>query len=127
VVRASISAVDFAGNQAWASAGRIQVRRDTTSPVVKAQLVGNALFWRATDRLCQRLRGVLVGPGRTPLGDIARSGVRGLLPGVAPPTWLLVADSSGNTARVRLSGSQNQPPALQPLRPPSRDALIWVR
>jgi hypothetical protein len=126
-VRAAISAVDFAGNRAWASAGRIQVRRDTTPPVVRAQLVGNVLFWRASDRLSRRLRGVLIGPRRTDLGDITPSGVRALLPGLAPPTWLLVADSSGNTARVRLSASRDRPPALQALRPPVRDALIWIR
>jgi D-glucuronyl C5-epimerase C-terminus len=126
-VRATISAVDFAGNRTSTSTNRIQVRRDTTPPVVEAQLVGNALFWRARDRLSQRLRGVLVGPGRTVLHKLAPSGVRALLPGAAPPRWLLVADGSGNTARVRFSASQDHPPALQPLRLPSRDALIWIR
>lgn len=125
-----ISAVDFAGNRTSASIGAIHVHRDTTPPVVEAQLVGNALFWKADDRLSQHLRGALLGPGRTEFRDFAHSGVRSFLPGAPHPTWLLVADSSGNTARVRLSGvtaSGQQPPRLPALRSPARATLTWVR
>jgi hypothetical protein len=107
------------------------VRRDTTPPVVEAQLIGNALFWRARDGLSRHLRGRLLGPGRTELRDLQPSGVRSVLPGSARPAWLLVADGSGNTARVRLSGSPavspRLPRGLTALRPPAREALIWVR
>ena len=131
VVTARISAVDYAGNRGSASSRAIQVRRDTTPPVVEAQRIGDALFWRARDRLSRHLRGVLLGPGRTELRDLRPSGVRSILPGPAPPAWLLVADSSGNTARVRLSGSTvaaaRGPRGLPALGPPSREALIWVR
>lgn len=131
-VTATISAVDYAGNRASASAGTIQVRRDTTPPVVKAQLIGDALFWRGGDRLSRHLRGVLLGPGgRTEVRDLRPSGVRSVLLGAAPPAWLLVADSSGNTTCVRLSGSSAEAPrrplGLSALSPPTREALIWVR
>jgi hypothetical protein len=127
---ATISAVDHAGNRGSASTRAIQVRRDLAPPVVEAQLVGGELFWRAHDRLSQHLRGVLLGPGSTGLGDLGPSGVRSILPG-ASPAWLLVADSSGNTARIRLTGStaaaERPPRKLPALRPPAREALIWVR
>lgn len=129
---ATISAVDYAGNRATTSVGEIQVRRDTTSPVVHARLIGDALFWRAHDRLSRHLRGELVRPGRrTELPDLAPSGVRSLVPWSAPPAWLLVADSSGNTARVRLSGAtggrSRLPPPLPALELRPREALTWVR
>jgi hypothetical protein len=131
LVRATISAVDYAGNRGSASTRAIQVRRDTTPPLVKAQLVGDVLFWRAGDRLSRRLRGVLLEPGRTELGDLQPSGVRSIGLGAAPPAWLLVADNSGNTARLRLSGSAAGAPrgplGLPALVPPARGALIWVR
>ena len=132
MVKASISAVDFAGNRASASTGAIQVRRDTTPPVVHAQLIGDALFWHARDRLSRHLRGELLSTGgKTELRDLAPSGVRSVVPGAAPPAWLLVADGSGNTAGVRLSGPtaglQRRPLRLPALRPPTREALIWVR
>jgi hypothetical protein len=130
-VAATISAVDHAGNRGWGSSRAIQVRRDITPPVVEAQLVGGALFWRADDRLSRHLRGVLLGPGRAELRDLAPAGVWLLLPGAPPPAWLLVADSSGNTARVRLSGSTagapHWPIRLPALKLPAREALIWVR
>jgi D-glucuronyl C5-epimerase-like protein len=129
-VAATISAVDYAGNRGWGSSPAIRVRRDVTPPVVQAQLVGNELFWRAYDRLSRHLRGRLLGPGRTELRDLAPAGVRPLLPG-APPAWLLVADGSGNTARVRLSestaGTTPWPFRLPALELPAREALIWVR
>jgi hypothetical protein len=131
-VAAKISAVDYAGNRSSASTRVIQVRRDTTPPVVEAELVGDALFWRARDRLSRHLRGMLLGSGRVELRDLAPSGIRAILPGTAPPTWLLVADSSGNTVPVRLSGSPTAAPTvrlprLRARRPPARAALIWVR
>lgn len=130
-VTSTISAVDYAGNRGSASTRAIQVRRDTIPPVVKAQLVGDVLFWRARDRLSRHLRGVLLEPGRTELGDLQPSGVRSVRLGAAPPAWLLVADSSGNTARVRLSGLETGPPrgqlGLPALVPPAREGLIWVR
>jgi hypothetical protein len=130
-VTATISAVDYAGNRGSASTRAIQVRRDTTPPIVEAQLIGNALFWRARDRLSRHLRGVLLEPGRTELGDLQPSGMRSVRLGAAPPAWLLVADGSGNTKRVRLSGSTagaaRRPLRLPALVPPAREALIWVR
>lgn len=129
-VTATISAVDLAGNRTSVATDSIQVHRDTTPPAVDAQLVGDVLFWRARDQLSHHLRGVLLGPGRTELRNVAHSGVRSLLPGTVHPTWLLVADSAGNTARVRLSESTpaaQQPPRLPALTPPTREALIWVR
>jgi hypothetical protein len=127
-VSATISAVDYAGNRAAASTRTIQIHRDTTSPVVHAQLIGDALFWQARDRLSEHLRGALVGSGRTELGALAPSGVRSVLPSATRVAWLLVADSSGNTARVRLSRSAaGQPLGLPALRPPARPTLIWVR
>jgi hypothetical protein len=127
-VNATISAVDYAGNRGSAASRAIRVGRDTTPPVVDAELVGNALFWHARDRLSEDLRGVLLAPGRPPLRDLGPSGVRSLLLGAAPPAWLLVADRSGNTARVRLAGSTpGAPLGLPALRPPAREALIWIR
>jgi hypothetical protein len=132
-VTAAISAVDYAGNRGSASPAAIQVRRDTAPPVVDARLVGNVLFWRASDRLSRHLRGVLLGQERTELGELRPSGVRSIPAGAAPPAevpaaWLLVADDSGNTARVRLSGSAGGAPRRLPaLRPPARETLIWVR
>jgi hypothetical protein len=130
-VTVTIAAVDYAGNRGFASTRGIQVRRDTTPPVVEAQLIGDALFWRARDRLSRRLRAALVGPRRTELGHLGPSGVRSVLPGAARSAWLLVADDSGNTAHVRLSGptaaTPHRPPALPALRPPPREVLIWVR
>ena len=131
-VKASISAVDFAGNRASTSIGGIRVRRDRTPPVVHAQLIGSALFWRAHDRLSRHLRSELLRPGeRTELRDLAPSGVRRVVPWGAAPTWFLVADGSGNTAWVRLTGSiaglQRRPPRLLALRPPRREALMWIR
>jgi hypothetical protein len=131
-VKATISAVDFAGNRTTLSTRAIQVRRDRTPPVVHAQLIGDVLFWRGHDRLSRHLRGTLLGPGgRTKLPDLAPSGVRSLVPWSAPPVWLLVADSSGNTARVRLSGptaGRLRPPIRLPaLKPATREVLTWVR
>jgi len=129
-VGASVSAVDYAGNASKASTHAIQVRRDTTPPAVEAQLLGHALFWRASDHLSRRLRGVLLGAARTELPDMRESGVLSVVP-QAPPAWLVVADSSGNTARVRLSRSPvARPPrafALPALRPPPHEALIWIQ
>jgi hypothetical protein len=130
-VTATISAVDYAGNRGSASSRAIEVRRDTTPPVVEARLFGDALFWRARDRLSRHLRGVLLGAGRTELGDMGPSGLRPVPPWGPPPAWLLVADSSGNTVRVRLSGhaagTPRGPLTLPALRPPVREALLWVR
>jgi hypothetical protein len=131
-VTTMISAVDFAGNRATTSTGRIRVRRDTTPPVVHAQLIGDALFWNARDGLSRHLRGELLRPGgRTQLPDLPPAGVQSILPAAPSPTWLLVADSSGNTARVRLAGpsagSLQRPPGLPQLQPPAREALIWIR
>lgn len=126
-VRAAISAVDRVGNRGTASSRVIQVRRDTTPPVVHAQRIGNVVFWRATDQLSPHLRGMLVGQGQARLAPLAASGACGLVPGAPPPAWLLVADSSGNTTRVRLSDSiAGAPPWLPSLRPPAHAALMWV-
>jgi hypothetical protein len=129
-VTGSVSAVDYASNVSATSTPAIQVRRDTTPPTVEAQLVGNALFWRAHDRLSRRLRGKLLGPSGTELREMGQFGVMSVVPG-APRAWLLVADGSGNTTRVRLAGSSLQPPrgarSLSALRPPAREALIWIR
>lgn len=131
-VKATISAVDFAGNRTSSSTSTVQVQRDNTPPVVRAQLIGDVLFWRACDRLSRHLRGELVHPGgQTRLRDLAPSGMQAVLPGARPPTWLLVADNSGNTARIRLTAPTTVRPRL-PLRlpalnPPGREALTWIR
>jgi D-glucuronyl C5-epimerase C-terminus len=131
-VNATISAVDFAGNRTSSSASTIRVERDTTPPIVRAQLIGNVLFWKARDRLSRHLRGELFQPGRqTQPQDLAPSGVQLLLAGAPPPTWLLVADDSGNTARIRLNDATTVPPRLPSRLPrlklPTREALTWVR
>lgn len=130
-VSATISAVDLAGNRTSVVAGTTEVLRDATPPRVEAQLIGDALFWKARDRLSRHLRGVLVGRGKAALGDLAPSGVRSLLPGKGSPAWLLVADNSGNTARVRLSASTaaalHPPRGLPALPAPARETLIWTR
>ena len=117
-VRATISAVDRVGNRGSASSRGIQVRRDTTPPVVKAQLVGHLLFWRAHDRLSPRLRGAR--------GGLSSSGVQTVL----APSWFLVADNSGNTTYVKVPGAPGVAPwpgGLSAAKPPAREALSWVR
>jgi hypothetical protein len=131
-VRATITAVDFAGNRTSTSTSAIQVRRDNTPPYVHAELIGDVLFWRARDRLSRQLRGALLRPGgRTELRGLPPSGLRAVLPGTPLPVWLLVADRSGNTARVRLSaataGAPNPPLRMPALRGPTGEALTWVR
>lgn len=131
-VNATISAVDYAGNRTSSSTSTIQVRRDNTPPVVGAQLIGHVLFWKARDRLSQHLRGEILQPGgRTQLRDLPPSGMQSVLPGAPPPTWLLVADNSGNTARISLTAPTaappRPPPRLPALKAPSREALIWIR
>ncbi|HEV8462156.1 MAG TPA: D-glucuronyl C5-epimerase family protein, partial [Gaiellaceae bacterium] len=109
-VRARISAVDRVGNRGLASSRPIQVRRDTTPPVVKAQLVGHLLFWRAHDRL----------------SGLSNSGAQTVL----APSWFLFADASGNTSYLRLPGAPGVAPwprGLPAHRPPAREALSWVR
>ena len=122
-VRATIAAVDRVGNHGSASSRPIQVRHDTVPPVVKAQLIGHLLFWRVGDRLSQHLRGALPG---AKLGSLSSSGVQTVL----APSWFLVADGSGNTTFVRLSGSVGAAPwprGLPARRPPTREELSWVR
>ncbi len=131
-VNATISAVDYAGNRTSSATSTIQVRRDNTPPVARAQHIGRVLFWKARDRLSRHLRGELLQPGeQTELRDLAPSGMQSVLPGAPPPTGLLVADNSGNTARISLTAPTTAPPRLPPrlptLKPPSREALTWIR
>jgi hypothetical protein len=122
----SVSAVDYAGNASTVSTRVIRLRRDRTPPVVEARLFGNALFWQARDDLSRTLRGVLVGSVGTTLRDLRGSGVLSVLAG-APPACLVVADSSGNSTVVRLSGAPCRPSALPALAPPPHEALVWIR
>jgi len=133
-VAPSISARDYAGNSAHAMLLPISVRRDTTPPVLRAQLIGNVLFWRARDALSTHLRGVLLSPG--PRGGIRRTklphlGGAGVL-SVIPPARLVVADDSGNIAQVGLAAFRQPAPSpraadLPALRPAAHERLIWIR
>lgn len=133
-VTASISATDYAGNSAHAKLLPVGVRRDTAPPVLRTQLIGNALFWWARDALSPHLRVVLLSP--EPRGGIRRTalphpGGGGVL-AVVPPARLVVADGSGNIAQVGVAAYGVQAPSpraadLPALRPAARERLIWVR
>jgi hypothetical protein len=133
-VVASLSATDYAGNHSDAAAPPLNVRRDTTPPRVRAQLLGDLLFWRANDAVSSKLRGLVLyrgGKDTIRFGSLKSSGVLALIPSPRRPTWLLIADSSGNTTWCPLSKSSTrpprQPPNLAPLPVPRNEILTWIR
>ena len=134
-VAATISATDYAGNHAEAAPPPIKVLHDTTPPLVRAQLIGDLLFWRASDELSPQLRGLVLFPnGRRAMAlpKLDRSGALALTPDAQPPAWLVVADNSGNTTRIELTDSSMPPPphrlpTMAPLPTRTKETLIWIR
>jgi D-glucuronyl C5-epimerase C-terminus len=105
----SASAVDAAGNRTVARLSDVTVERDTTRPAVRASLSADRLEWRASDSGSPwfDVRLERLARARVQVVELGRFGRRGSAALAARPTRagavaLLVADSSGNVARVPL-------------------------
>ncbi len=103
-----VNAVDLAGNAGHAVLAPVTIARDTTPPEVKASVNGRRLTWTATDpttpyvtlrvRLTRGATAKTLRLGRRALHGSARLA----LPRGRWTAVLVVEDSSGNAARVRL-------------------------
>jgi D-glucuronyl C5-epimerase C-terminus len=103
------TAVDAAGNRTVARLHDVAVERDTTRPAVRAALAGDRLEWRASDSGSPwfDVRLERLARARVQIVALGRFGRRGSAALAARPpragtVALLVADSSGNVARVPL-------------------------
>ncbi|MGB2952840.1 MAG: D-glucuronyl C5-epimerase family protein [Gaiellaceae bacterium] len=106
----AVRAVDLAGNAATQALAPLEIRRDTTPPVVSARLRGLTLSWRATDDVSTYLHlwVRIYGGGPAFTHDLGRRPMRGSVRLRAPAgSWratLYAADASGNARRVPLGG-----------------------
>jgi hypothetical protein len=104
----TVTAVDLAGNAGRSRLSAVTIARDRTPPAVKASVSGRRLRWVATDATTPyvTLRVRLTRGSTVKLLKLGRRGLRGTLRLSLPRgRWdavLLVADSSGNTTRVKL-------------------------
>ena len=106
---ARLRAVDPAGNTAEVELPAIEIRRDTTAPVVStARLQGGILMWSARDAETPwvRVRIELRGVHARRVADLGRRPVRGRvrvdLPRGSWTATLVASDSSANAGRARL-------------------------
>jgi hypothetical protein len=103
-----VSATDLAGNAGHAKLAPVTIARDTTPPDVKASVSGRRLTWKAIDATTPwiTLRVRLVRGDTVKVLKLGRRALHGSLRLALPRgRWqavLVVADSSGNTARVPL-------------------------
>jgi hypothetical protein len=111
----NLHAVDVAGNASDSELPAAEVRRDTQSPKVKAELGDRTLYWRGSDDASPwlALKVVIRRSGAVRTLSLGRVAFRGSTPLPVPSgVWtatLFAADSSGNTTQVALGSLHGRP------------------